>query len=64
MTLICAWCKKVRDDQGYWNKIEAYLSARTDAQFTHGICPDCTKKVMADDSAFGSSQSVTSVKRP
>jgi ligand-binding sensor domain-containing protein len=61
---ICAWCKKVRDDQGYWNKIEAYLSARTDAQFTHGICPDCTKKVMADDSAFGSSQSVTSVKRP
>jgi ligand-binding sensor domain-containing protein len=34
---ICAWCKKVRDDQGYWNRIEAYLSARTDAQFTHGI---------------------------
>jgi ligand-binding sensor domain-containing protein len=49
---ICAWCKKVRDDRGYWNKIEAYLSARTDAQFTHGICPDCTQKVMAEDSAL------------
>jgi ligand-binding sensor domain-containing protein len=54
---ICAWCKKVRDDRGYWNKIEAYLSARTDAQFTHGICPDCTKKVMAEDSALGSQAS-------
>ena len=61
---ICAWCKKVRDDHGYWNKIEAYLSARTDAQFTHGICPDCTKKVMAEDSAFGTQSITTSVKRP
>jgi hypothetical protein len=49
---ICAWCKKVRDDHGYWNRIEAYLSARTEAQFTHGICPDCTQKVMAEDSAL------------
>ena len=47
---ICAWCKKIRDDGGYWSKIEAYLSARTDAQFTHGICPECTKKMLADDS--------------
>jgi ligand-binding sensor domain-containing protein len=46
---ICAWCKKVRDDGGYWSKIEAYLSARTDAQFTHGICPDCNDKMLADD---------------
>jgi hypothetical protein len=38
---ICSQCKKVRDDQGYWNKIEAYLSTRTDATFTHGLCPDC-----------------------
>jgi hypothetical protein len=50
---ICAWCKKVRDDGGYWNKIEAYLSARTDAQFTHGICPDCSAKVVDEDSADG-----------
>jgi ligand-binding sensor domain-containing protein len=51
---ICAWCKKVRDDRGYWSKIEAYLSARTDAQFTHGICPDCTEKMLTEDS-FGRS---------
>ena len=38
---ICSQCKKVRDDQGYWNKMEAYLSTRTDATFTHGLCPDC-----------------------
>ncbi|TMQ04352.1 MAG: hypothetical protein E6J90_51630, partial [Deltaproteobacteria bacterium] len=46
---ICAWCKKIRDDRGYWSKIEAYLSARTDAQFTHGICPECTDKMLADE---------------
>jgi ligand-binding sensor domain-containing protein len=51
---ICAWCKKIRDDRGYWSKIEAYLSARTEAQFTHGICPDCTEKMMAEES-FGRS---------
>ena len=45
---ICAWCKKIRDDGGYWSRIEAYLSARTDAQFTHGICPECNEKVLAD----------------
>jgi ligand-binding sensor domain-containing protein len=46
---ICAWCKKVRDDGGYWSKIEAYLAARTDAQFTHGICPDCNEKLLAEE---------------
>jgi ligand-binding sensor domain-containing protein len=46
---ICAWCKKVRDDGGYWSKIEAYLSARTDAQFTHGICPECNDKMLAEE---------------
>jgi ligand-binding sensor domain-containing protein len=51
---ICAWCKKIRDDRGYWSKIEAYLSARTEAQFTHGICPDCTEKMLSDES-FGRS---------
>jgi ligand-binding sensor domain-containing protein len=45
MLPICAWCKKIRDDRGYWNKIEAYLGARTDAKFTHGICPDCETKM-------------------
>jgi ligand-binding sensor domain-containing protein len=46
---ICAWCKKIRDDHGYWSKIEAYLGARTDAKFTHGICPDCSDKMLADE---------------
>jgi hypothetical protein len=46
---ICAWCKKVRDDGGYWSKIEAYLAERTDAQFTHGICPECNEKLLAEE---------------
>jgi hypothetical protein len=42
---ICSHCKKVRDDKGYWNQIEAYLNEHTDAEFTHGICPDCAREV-------------------
>lgn len=38
---ICASCKKIRDDQGYWTQIETYLRAHSEAQFTHGMCPDC-----------------------
>lgn len=41
---ICAHCKKVRDDKGYWKQIEEYISERSDAQFSHGICQDCVKK--------------------
>ena len=40
---ICAWCKKVRDDEGLWTQIEKYVSANTDARFTHGLCPECAK---------------------
>ncbi len=40
---ICASCKKIRDDQGFWNRVEAYISERTTARFTHGICPSCVK---------------------
>ncbi len=40
---ICAWCKKVRDDAGYWKQIEAYIRDHSEAEFTHGICPDCEK---------------------
>ena len=43
---ICAWCKKVRDDKDYWHEVEHYVTERTDAQFTHGICPDCLKRNM------------------
>lgn len=45
MLPICSHCKKIRDDRGYWNQIEAYLNEHTDAEFTHGICPDCAKEV-------------------
>jgi DNA-binding response OmpR family regulator len=41
---ICAWCKKIRNDQGYWDKLESYLSAHTDARFSHSICPDCAAR--------------------
>jgi hypothetical protein len=41
---ICAYCKNIRDDQNYWQKMESYISARTDTQFSHSICPDCYAK--------------------
>ncbi len=44
MLPICSHCKKIRDDKGYWNQIEAYLNEHIDAEFTHGICPDCAKE--------------------
>ncbi len=42
---ICASCKKIRDDKGYWNRIETYLAAHTDAEFSHGVCPECMEKL-------------------
>jgi PAS domain S-box-containing protein len=42
---ICAWCKKIRDDKGYWNLLETYLKEHSEAEFTHGICPECLSKV-------------------
>jgi uncharacterized PurR-regulated membrane protein YhhQ (DUF165 family) len=42
---ICSNCKKIRDDKGYWNRIEAYIQNHSDAQFSHGICPECAKKL-------------------
>jgi ligand-binding sensor domain-containing protein len=41
---ICAHCKKIRDDKGYWDQLEKYIQTHSEAQFTHGICPDCTEK--------------------
>jgi hypothetical protein len=40
---ICASCKNIRDDKGYWEQVEAYVSRHTEAQFSHSICPDCMK---------------------
>jgi PAS domain S-box-containing protein len=45
---ICASCKKIRDDQGYWNQLEAYIQSHSEAQFSHGICPDCATLLYAD----------------
>ena len=45
---ICASCKKIRDDKGYWNQIEAYIRDHSEAQFSHGICPDCAEKHYAE----------------
>ena len=43
MLPICAACKKIRDDQGYWQVVERYISEHSEAQFSHGLCPDCMK---------------------
>jgi PAS domain-containing protein len=45
---ICAHCKKIRNDQEYWQGVEAYLKEHLDLGFSHGICPECTKKLYAD----------------
>ncbi len=45
MLPICASCKKIRDDKGYWNRIEAYIGKHSNAQFSHGICPECARKL-------------------
>jgi hypothetical protein len=45
---ICASCKKIRDDQGYWQEVEQYIGSRTDADFSHGLCPECFKKLFPD----------------
>ncbi len=42
---ICASCKKIRDDKGYWTQVEKYVADHSEAKFSHGICPDCAKKL-------------------
>jgi hypothetical protein len=42
---ICSWCKRIRDDKGYWQAVETYLEGHSQAAFTHGICPECLRKV-------------------
>lgn len=48
MLPICSYCKKIRDDKGYWNQLETYLSEHSGTEFTHSICPDCAIKVIKD----------------
>lgn len=42
---ICSYCKKIRDDKGYWNQIEGYVTEHSEALFSHGICPACMVNV-------------------
>jgi YesN/AraC family two-component response regulator len=45
---ICSNCKKIRNDEGYWRQIEGYISEHSEARFSHGICPDCAKKIYTE----------------
>ncbi|MFP4446343.1 MAG: response regulator [Desulfosudaceae bacterium] len=45
---ICANCKKIRDDEGYWQQVETYIQEHSDAEFSHGVCPDCLRKLYPD----------------
>ena len=45
---ICSSCKNIRDDAGYWNQIEAYIDKHSEAHFSHGLCPDCSDKMLKE----------------
>lgn len=49
---ICANCKKIRDDKGFWQKVEVYLEERSNARFTHGLCEDCIQKLYGKEKWF------------
>ena len=56
---ICSHCKKIRDDKGYWNQIESYIHNHSDAEFSHGICPECAKKLYPDMDLYDDNGEVT-----
>ena len=58
---ICAWCKRIRDDAGYWDQVEAYFHKSTGADFTHGICPHCLEKLYAEQQH---KQAISNAERP
>ena len=45
---ICAWCKKIRDEEGRWQQLERYITLHSDAKFTHGLCEECARRMEAD----------------
>jgi hypothetical protein len=49
---ICASCKKIRDDKGYWNQIEHYIQNHSDVTFSHGICPECLEKAYGKENWY------------
>jgi hypothetical protein len=56
---ICSSCKKIRDDKGYWNQIEVYIRDHSEAEFSHGICPDCAKKLYSDLDLYNDKKNMT-----
>lgn len=59
---MCASCKRIRDDKGYWNQLERYIMMHSDARFTHGVCPDCARQLYPehfDDANDGRQQKCT-----
>jgi hypothetical protein len=50
---LCAWCKKVRNDEGYWEQIDKYITTHSQASLTHGVCPECKKSFLAGTAARG-----------
>jgi sensor domain CHASE-containing protein len=61
---ICASCKKIRDDKGYWSQIETYISRHSSASFTHGLCPDCAVKTLKEAGIETSTSSFLSAQPP
>ena len=53
---ICAKCKKIRDDQGYWNQLELYVREHTEAEFSHGFCPDCLNHLYPEIAKEGATE--------
>lgn len=58
---ICASCKQIRDDKGYWTQVEVYMSEHTEIDFTHTVCPECTKKLYPEyyDAIWGNTEKKT-----
>lgn len=51
MLPLCASCKKVRDDEGYWHQVDVYIRDHSEAEISHGICPDCREKLYPEYAA-------------
>ena len=56
---ICSSCKKIRDDEGYWNNLEKYISDHSNTKFTHGLCPECAVRLYPQFSKNSQSRSTT-----
>jgi phosphoserine phosphatase RsbU/P len=53
---ICAYCKRIRDDQNYWSQVETYIAEHLDVRFSHGICPWCLEQVLRQEAGSGSAE--------